>query len=311
MNELRSPSNTSTMSCATNPSSCYFCVDDHVPWNIPQCGPVGNNPMGLAPGANLFTSQALCEASHQIGQFGNSRTCKPNATPPTRGASMSENKGRKMKKSQLRNIIRESIKELMNEQTNPFSGGGMGPNWQAAEAAWTAWNATNQGGAPQPDATFLSNMAGKTCGFYSNRLGAQLNSFVTQFGGSFGQTGSSNPAWQSNKYARIMWLANEVQHCNSQNQSSSSTAVTCINNWIDDSANDHHLTSAQCANGNQALSSGNIANTKFRHKSIADCTELQNKIDQFSALMLTTSGCSLIRKTAKHSYLSALHNSCC
>ena len=214
----------------------------------------------------------------------------------------------------MKKLLKERFQQLagikslykLNEQTNPFSGG-TGPNWAAASSAWQSWNSTNQGGAPQPDATFLSNMAGKGCGFYEKRLGAQIDSFVNQFGGSFAGSSSSNPAWQSQKYARIMWLANEVQNCSGQ----SGGAVTCINDWIDDSANDGVLTSAVCANGNQALSAGNIANTKFRHKSIADCGQLAGKIALISAAIGTASGCSLVRKTAKHDYLVALQSSCC
>ena len=214
-----------------------------------------------------------------------------------------------MKKTQLRKIIKESIKELMNEQSNPFSNG-TGPNWQAAEAAWTSWNSTNQGGTPQPDSTFLSNMQGKGCGFYEKRLEAQVDSFVNQFGGSFGGSGSSNPAWQSQKYARIMWLARKMRGC-SNVVGGGLGVVTCINNWIDDSANDGPLTSAQCANGNPAINAQNMTNTKFRHKSIADCNMLKKKIIEFNSLIQTSTGCKLVRKQAKHDYLVNLNNHCC
>ena len=196
----------------------------------------------------------------------------------------------------------------MNEQTNPFSGGGSGPNWQAAEAAWANFQQSTQSSPPGPDATFLSNMAGKGCGFYEKRLTAQINSFVNQFGGSFGGAGSSNPAWQSQKYARIMWLANQVQQCSGANTSGT---VQCFYDWINDSSNDGPLTSAQCANGNAAVNASNIQQTKFRHQSIADCPSLQNKIDDMAALMTTSTGCNLIRKTAKHDWLSNLKNNCC
>ena len=216
-----------------------------------------------------------------------------------------------MKKSQLIKIIKESIKELMNEQSNPFSNG-TGPNWQAAEAAWTSWNSTNQGGTPQPDSTFLSNMQGKGCGFYEKRLEAQVDSFVNQFGGSFGGSGSSNPAWQSQKYARIMWLADKVRSCNGAGQIPGGGTVTCINDWIDDSANDGPLTSAQCTNGNPAINAQNMAKTKFRNKTIADCGQLGNKISNFAALLQTNlPGCSPIRKQAKHDYLVNLKTHCC
>ena len=221
-----------------------------------------------------------------------------------------------MKKSQLRKLIRESIKEILSEQNlpNPFAGNS-GPNWQAAAAAWDNWNATTQGGAPQPPQQFLRNMEGKGCGFYQARLGAVLDSFVAQFGGALGGTTSSNPAWQSQKYAKIMWLAAKVQECSGQTTGafggSNISIVTCINDWISDSSNDAPLTNATCANGNPALSAQNIQNTKFRHQSISDCGELQNKIDVFADLILTTTGCNTVRKQAKHDYLTALHAHCC
>jgi hypothetical protein len=196
---------------------------------------------------------------------------------------------------------------IIREQTNPFTGGGTGPNWAAAEAAWQSWNSTNQGGSPQPDSTFLNNMDNKGCSFYQARLTAQVNSFVDKFGGQFGTVGSSNPAWQSQKYARIMWLANAVQNCSGQ----STGTVSCINSWINDSTNDSLFTSAVCNNGNQAISPENMEQTKFRWQSIADCSMLDNKIDEFAALILTSTGCNQVRKQTKHDYLESLKNSCC
>jgi len=239
-----------------------------------------------------------------------------------------------MKKSQLRKLIRESIKQLMTEQTNPFMGGGTGPNWDAAVQAWDSWNASNQTGAPQPNSVFLGNMDGKGCGFYQKRLIAQLNSFVAQFGGSLGAgsnaaniSGGMNPAWQSEKYARVMWLAAKVQDCNTQgagSESSGSTiggvsmpspsTVNCINTWIDDPANDNTLTSATtaiCNNGNPALTTKNIEAMKFRHKSLADCVQIGNKIDDLEDQLTTAAGCHIVRKTAKRDYLQLLHDHCC
>ena len=226
--------------------------------------------------------------------------------PPT-GDEMAE--PIKLKESDLIKIV----KRLIHEQTNPFSGGGSGPNWDAAQAAWTNWNSETQGGAPQADATFLSNMAGKGCGFYEKRLRAQVNSFVSQFGGTFGSganqtntSGGMNPAWQSQKYARIMWLSDKVQDCNS----TSSNVSQCIIDFIDNPANDGPLDSATC-NGSQAISAKNKENTKFRHRSIADCGMLDNKISEMLQLSQTTTGCEQIRKEAKHDWLTNLKNSCC
>ena len=58
----------------------------------------------------------------------------------------------------MKKLLKERLQQLagikplykLTEQTNPFSGGGSGPNWQAAEQAWQSWNASNQGGAPPP-----------------------------------------------------------------------------------------------------------------------------------------------------------------
>ena len=102
-----------------------------------------------------------------------------------------------------------------------------------------------------------------------------------------------------------MWLANEVQGC------SGTTNVSCFSDFINDTSNDGLLTSAQCANGNQALTQQNIDNMKFRHQSISDCAMLDAKIDVFAAAMLTAGGCSLVRKTTKHDYLVNLKNACC
>ena len=217
----------------------------------------------------------------------------------------------KLKESDLTKIIKRIISE---QNTNPFSGGGSGPNWDAAQAAWTNWNSDTQGSAPNPDATFLSNMAGKGCGFYENRLTAQVNSFVQKFGGSFGSganqtntSGGMNPAWQSQKYARIMWLSDKVQDCNS----TSSNVSQCIIDFIDDPANDGPLDSALCVNGNQAINQTNKENTKFRHRSIADCGMLNNKLTQLTNAIATETGCNIVRKQAKHDYLTSLKNSCC
>ena len=105
-----------------------------------------------------------------------------------------------------------------------------------------------------------------------------------------------------------MWLADKVQDCSGSNTPG---IVQCINDWIDDSSNDSVMTSAQCANGNPALSAGNIENTKFRHKTIADCSMLDAKIANFLQLSQTTTGCEQVRKQAKHDWLTNLKNSCC
>ena len=221
-----------------------------------------------------------------------------------------------MNRSQLRQLIRESIQQLMNEQisNNPFIGN-TNPNWQAAAAAWNTWNSQNQGGAPQPDSIFLNNMQGRPCSFYSTRLTAQLNAFVNQFGGSFGQAGSNNPAWQSQKYARIMWLADKVQQCNSSGGVGSlnpgSQTATCFSSFINNPSNDGSLTTATCNNGSIALNPSNISAMKFRLQSTSDCTELNNKINVIQSELQVMTGCAAIRKQLKLDYMLSLKNSCC
>ena len=230
----------------------------------------------------------------------------------------------KLKESDLVKLVKKIINEQVNP--NPFSGGGSGPNWAAAEAAWANFSSTGQSSPPNPDATFLSNMAGKGCGFYEKRLKAQVNSFVSQFGGSLGSasnqtnvTGGQNPAWQSQKYARIMWLSDAVYDCNNPSATSSAASGTtaqsdnasCFYDWINDSTNDVILTTPVCNNGNQAISQQNLEKTKFRHQSIADCNMLDNKIAKMLHLSQTTTGCEQIRKAAKHEYLTELRQHCC
>jgi hypothetical protein len=231
--------------------------------------------------------------------------------------SQGKNKIKKMKKSELRQLIRESIQQLMNEQIsdNPFMGN-TNPNWQAAATAWDMWNAENQGGAPQPDSVFLNNMQGRSCSFYSTRLTAQLDAFVNQFGGSFGQAGSNNPAWQSQKYARIMWLANEVQQCNPSSggglgpiNTSNSQTATCFSGFLNNISNDGPLATATCSNGNIALDASNISAMKFRLQSTSNCTELNNKINAIQSQVET--GCNITRKQLKFDYMVALKNNCC
>ena len=66
-----------------------------------------------------------------------------------------------MKKSELRHIIKQVIKESLREQMNPFSnpppGAGGGPNWDAAATAWDNWAASGgaPGTAPSPPQPFL------------------------------------------------------------------------------------------------------------------------------------------------------------
>ena len=215
---------------------------------------------------------------------------------------------------------RISNRLILEQYTNPFDGAGSGPNWDAARNAWANFQQSSQSSPPGPDATFLSNMAGKGCGFYEKRLVAQVDSFVNQFGGSFGNeanstniSGGKNPAWQSQKYARIMWLTKTVFNCSTSgaNSASQSSNASCFYGFINDTTNDGPLTSAICPNGNVAISPQNLEKTKFRWQSFSECNMLDSKIATFLQLAQTTTGCDQVRKQAKHDYLVSLKSSCC
>ena len=105
-----------------------------------------------------------------------------------------------------------------------------------------------------------------------------------------------------------MWLANKVQ---TDCSGTTTGQVSCFSNWINDSSNDGPLDSAQCANGNQAISAQNKANTKFRHQSMSDCGMLQNKIDAMNVALNNATGCAIIRKQAKIDYLTQMKTAIC
>ena len=122
-----------------------------------------------------------------------------------------------MKKSELRKLIRESIKNLVNEQ---MPSGVTGPNWQQYFDVW--------GGSGQPPITsplFLDNMSQLGCDGRNRRLNILYNKLYgtdptastqpanapggllntpSPGGGVYG----SNPAWQSKLMAKIMWIMN-------------------------------------------------------------------------------------------------------
>tara|TARA_R110002167_G_scaffold364507_1_gene586430 strand:- start:55 stop:438 length:384 start_codon:yes stop_codon:yes gene_type:complete len=125
-----------------------------------------------------------------------------------------------MKKSHLRNIIRESIKELLNEQgmPNPFSnpppGAGTGPNWATAEAAWDNW--ANSGGAnsaPPPPQPFLNSMANLGCPGKQSRMNVLSSKWSSLFTPGPGQMiAPNNPLWQSQLASKLIWLSNDLQN---------------------------------------------------------------------------------------------------
>ena len=123
-----------------------------------------------------------------------------------------------MKKSQLRNIIKESIKELMNEQTAPGpppQGWPTGPNWQTL---WQQWG--NQA-PPSPSQAFINRMTNLTCSGKMARFN-HLDNKVNQLSlGINPNTGAqspntdpnygSNPLWQGVIVSKLIWLMNDIQ----------------------------------------------------------------------------------------------------
>ena len=104
-----------------------------------------------------------------------------------------------MKKSKLRNIIRESIKELMIKEQ--FSG----PNWDALQQAWS------QSTPPSPSSSFIDRMQNMGCGGMQSRMSHLYNKLTQQLGAntSFNAPLSgTNPLWQGQIASKIYWIAN-------------------------------------------------------------------------------------------------------
>jgi hypothetical protein len=126
-----------------------------------------------------------------------------------------------MKKSQLKNIIRESIKEVMNEQT--WQGLPSGPNWQTLQQNWA------NGNVPPPPQAFINRMTTMGCPGKQQRLGVLIPRFnsLQQTGinpttgaqdpnhpGPGTQNYGSNPLWQSQLASKIVWLYTDMtQNC--------------------------------------------------------------------------------------------------
>ena len=125
-----------------------------------------------------------------------------------------------MKKSQLKNIIRESIKEVMNEQT--WQGLPSGPNWQTLQQNWSG----NTPPPPPPQA-FINRMTTMGCSGKQQRMNVlqqRINSLGQGINPTTGVQGptnpnpaaggtpwGSNPAWQSQLVSKIVWLYNDMQ----------------------------------------------------------------------------------------------------
>ena len=112
-----------------------------------------------------------------------------------------------MKKSQLRKIIKESIKELMIKEQ--FSG----PNWDALQQAWSSST------PPSPPQPFQDRMANMGCGGMQNRMSHLANKLTQQLGAPTGGPnagmGGTNPLWQGQLASKLYWLANTgIPNCN-------------------------------------------------------------------------------------------------
>ena len=92
-----------------------------------------------------------------------------------------------MKKSELRKLIKESIREVIKEQAsgmNPFSnpppGAGTGPNWGIAAAAWDNYfnNLGNPSSAPPPPQAFLNRMSTMGCNGKQSRFDILMNKWA-------------------------------------------------------------------------------------------------------------------------------------
>jgi hypothetical protein len=114
-----------------------------------------------------------------------------------------------MKKSQLKKIIRESIKELMNEQTGPPIPG----NNPTDPACMAVLGAIHPGPPPVVSQTFINNMTNKPCNFYNNRLSTfyqNLGNLMTVQPGGAAQPCliGDNPSWQVQIRHKINYIQN-------------------------------------------------------------------------------------------------------
>mgnify|MGYP003978273355 FL=1 len=111
-----------------------------------------------------------------------------------------------MKKTKLRQIIRESIKELIIKEQ--FSG----PNWDALQQAWSSST------PPSPPQSFINNMENHKgpgipmgCGGMQSRMSHLYNKLNQQLGANTSQNAplsGTNPLWQGQLASKIYWLIN-------------------------------------------------------------------------------------------------------
>ena len=126
-----------------------------------------------------------------------------------------------MKKSELRKIIKESIKELINEQQAPPPNWPSGPNWATL---WNTWTTLPPGQSPSPPQAFLNRMANLGCNGKMQRYQILTNKMTSLFQGMNPNTGAqtgtsyqqggfgSNPLWQGLIMSKLNWLSNDLQN---------------------------------------------------------------------------------------------------
>jgi len=101
-----------------------------------------------------------------------------------------------MKKSQLKKIIKESIKELMNEQAN-IDGACMAVVMVPAP-----------GPPPVVSQTFINNMQNKNCNFYDNKFANFNNKMTNLLSGNQPCLVGDNPVWQTQLQHKKNYIRN-------------------------------------------------------------------------------------------------------
>jgi len=115
-----------------------------------------------------------------------------------------------MKKSQLKKIIKESIKQLMTEQ----SGSSCIQNQQAMQSV-SSNPQLGDGGITQ---NFINNMQGKPYNFYQVR-GNVINQKIQSLAGGYPSQGGfltfcqgENPMWQAKLTNKLFYIQNCMQN---------------------------------------------------------------------------------------------------